>query len=90
MKVVVAFAPSCCIKVKAKIWCTHRCGAAHRSLPKVGTNEPLKVGVGYPFINVLGGTIFVWRKFDLVLQKSSSDLIGTKGIVLKGGGILDD
>ncbi len=30
MKVVVALAPCCCIKVKAKIWCTHRCGAAHR------------------------------------------------------------
>ncbi len=29
MKVVVALAPCCCIKVKAKIWCTHRCGAAH-------------------------------------------------------------
>ncbi len=30
MKVVVALAPCCCVKVKTKIWCTHRCGAAHR------------------------------------------------------------
>ncbi len=32
MKVVVALAPCCCIKVKAKIWCTHRCGAAQRHI----------------------------------------------------------
>ncbi len=42
VRVVVALAPCCCIKVKAKIWCTHRCGAAQRR----GSPQPLSAGSG--------------------------------------------
>ncbi len=48
MRVVVAIAPCCCVKVKTKIWCTHRCGAAHHTDHKQGKQDNNEVVVLKP------------------------------------------